>query len=517
MWAEDIKRVDIPENNTTHKDINTMFSDIQKALENIQDFSIGIENPNSITEQEKQIWTYNKQIWTIQKIMEKIDFNNTNIKTIKKSEIIWNEYKENNTWNETNLNSIKEKLTARENQITQIEQDYPELAKSPFVSDTHIRAFNEEKWEYVITAEDLKIQLSKWGVEWNSYLEIMRYLKWIEKTEWNKDLTRYLHEVLDYIINPDDYEENEYANEVEILKKHLPKNFLENGNLEKFAKEFNIKINEFNIQRAYEAENEDETNMWELELIIDNLIENLWEDRANELMQQCVKLWLNRDESILFLSQYSKTLKTKIKVYRINAINKKKEEATKTDNNNNSEHTEQDSEKNINLSESSNYIPSFWDNKNPIKGLTITDKEKALITNKEIEQNLINSFLTLKEVWLVNLWGIKDEIATAIWWISWSVLNIKDNFFDENELKIFLNSILLSVRKQKIDSSKNLDEFKNIFNSQNGYQIIWDGHKDNANKKWSTNIEEMFFEKYVNLKGIFQTEAFKKSLTENNK
>jgi len=61
----------------------------------------------------------------------------------------------------------------------------------------------------------------------------------------------------------------------------------------------------------------------------------------------------------LFLSQYSKTLKTKIKVYRINAINKKKEEATKTDNNNNSEHTEQDSEKNINLSESSNYIPSF--------------------------------------------------------------------------------------------------------------------------------------------------------------
>jgi len=41
----------------------------------------------------------------------------------------------------------------------------------------------------------------------------------------------------------------------------LPKNFLENGNLEKFAKEFNIKINEFNIQRAYEAENEDETNM----------------------------------------------------------------------------------------------------------------------------------------------------------------------------------------------------------------------------------------------------------------
>jgi len=464
----------------------------------------------------------NDQVMFIKEMIKSIEWKITNKEVNElwtenineKLQNIWDNYKFNSEWKETNVNSINNKIKASKRQKELISETYPELSESPFVSDTHIRAFNEKKWEYVISAEDLNIKLWKQWVEWSSYLEIMRYLKWIEKTKWNNNnLTLQLTTIFEDIIKWN-IENSKYKKEIYLLQQYLPKSFLEEGNLKKFAEEFNVKINEFNIERAYAAENKDETNEWELELIIDNLINNLWENEAHRLMQQCVKAWLNRDESIMFLSQYSVTLKTEIETYKIKnkEYYESKKVGKKEQNQETISNTKNKSKNEAIQTTKNNYIPSFWDNTKSIEWLTITNEERALITNKEIEKNLINSFLTLKEVWLENLWERKNDIATAIWSISWSVINIKDNFFDENELKIFLNGILLSVWEEKIDSSKDIGEFKNIFKNKNDVQI-WGWFKDENYDKWVWKIWEKFTKKYITWYSKFQTEAFKKSLT----
>lgn len=438
---------------------------------------------------------------TLWYVIKQIELNNSTHEVNKELQNIWDNYKQKNKWKETDNQVIYNKIEAQKIQIKLIEETYPELSWSKIVSDNLIRTFSEEKWEYVISAEDLKNKLSEQWIEWSSYLETMRYLKWIEHIESNENLTLQLTTIFEDIINWN-IEGSKYKNEIALLKKHLPENFLEEGNLKKFAKEFNLKIDEFNIERAYAAENEDKTNEWELEVIIDNLIDNLWEKRAHELMQECVKIWLNRKESIIFLKQYSITLETELEAYKIEHKEYYEAKAQK---------------QNTATSKNSFQETSFTENNNEIKNRTITfsdngktetiilsQTEQTIIKwNDKAKENLISFYKTLEKLWLGELWQYREQISNAIWSIQWSSLNYNNDLLWENEIKIFVNSILKSIWKQQIDQNVSLDNFIKWFNSK--YRSLW--NNDHAFQLWWTDIEEIFYKKYIN-NGIFLREKF---------
>lgn len=151
-----------------------------------------------------------------------------------------------------------------------------------------------------------------------------------------------------------------------------------------------------------------------------------------------------------------------------------------------------------------------------LEEVTITGTEKNLtIWNPEATKDLINFYTTLKKVWLSNLWQYREQISNAIWSISGSNLNYSDLLW-ENELKIFLNSILLSVWKKEIDKNKNIEEFTNLFKSENDFQVVWEWFKNDSIKKWSSNIEEIFFKKYILGYPNFQVEKFKNEIQKKN-
>jgi len=150
----------------------------------------------------------------------------------------------------------------------------------------------------------------------------------------------------------------------------------------------------------------------------------------------------------------------------------------------------------------------LWNDWEPIiKWLVISKREKNLTKwDPEKTKDLINFYETLKELWLSNLWKYRGQISNTIWRKSWSNLNYTD-LLDENEVKIFLNSILISIWMDKIDPSLSFTEFKNLFKSNNEYQVIWNWYNDNIFTLGNSSIEELFIKKYIK-NWIFQYKFF---------
>jgi len=171
----------------------------------------------------------------------------------------------------------------------------------------------------------------------------------------------------------------------------------------------------------------------------------------------------------------------------------------------------------INL-ENNNYDKVSWtifinseDGKDKI---TLTNKEKQLVENNpETIEKIVDFYLTLKELWLSELWKEKENIFTSISNKYWIGFDTKSNYLSENETKVFLNSILKSIWQEKIDNTKSLTEFKNIFaNQKNDKQIIWNTFSNDIMKKWSSKISEQFLQKYVIWKTFFDINWFSNNI-----
>lgn len=147
------------------------------------------------------------------------------------------------------------------------------------------------------------------------------------------------------------------------------------------------------------------------------------------------------------------------------------------------------------------------------KEIEISNNEANMInSNPKVAENIINFNKTLNDVWLSNLWQYREQISNAIWSISWTNLNNNDDSLNVNELQIFLNSILTSIWEKKIKQTPNMQQFTNLFRIKNDVQIIWNWFKNENVKIWSSNIEEIFMQKYIVWFSKFQTATFQQDI-----
>ena len=110
------------------------------------------------------------------------------------------------------------------------------------------------------------------------------------------------------------------------------------------------------------------------------------------------------------------------------------------------------------------------------------------------------------------MWNIKNDIFKAISNSVWIGFNIDSNYLNQNEVKIFLNSILKSIWESSIDINKSIWEFKNIFSQKNNLQIIWNWFKNDLIARGNSKISEAFFKKFISWRPFFAITEFSNSL-----
>jgi len=143
--------------------------------------------------------------------------------------------------------------------------------------------------------------------------------------------------------------------------------------------------------------------------------------------------------------------------------------------------------------------------------IKLTDEDKKLLEknkdNPEVLSNLVDFYIVLKELWLNELWEHKENIFQAITNKKWASFDVKWDFLDERETIIFINSILESIWKQKIDSL-NIETFKNTFKKQHIPELKNDKDTyDNASNDFTWYFKKLFIKS-----NIFQIDEFEKSL-----
>ena len=114
--------------------------------------------------------------------------------------------------------------------------------------------------------------------------------------------------------------------------------------------------------------------------------------------------------------------------------------------------------------------------------------------NPENLDNIINFYEVLQKVWLSKLWDIKKDIFTRIWNVKWIWFNTKEWYLNENETKIFLNSILKSCWEVEIPLVFTTESFIKKFENKNWVQAS--GEEKEVNLHWESKIENIFIEKY---------------------
>lgn len=150
----------------------------------------------------------------------------------------------------------------------------------------------------------------------------------------------------------------------------------------------------------------------------------------------------------------------------------------------------------------------IWNN----KSIDLTPEEKRLV--EEWKENLIiDTYKAFNDLWLDSLWNRRTEIFK---WIK-NVYNEKFNYTDSNyiweqELKIILNSILISVWlwDRVLALSEPITNFTNNFRLVNKVDS-----RNNANENimWETSIENLFKKKfYPEWSSMFKLESFIKSI-----
>ena len=129
--------------------------------------------------------------------------------------------------------------------------------------------------------------------------------------------------------------------------------------------------------------------------------------------------------------------------------------------------------------------------------ITLTSTERMLVQkHPHIKENIVDFYKTLDKIWLSKLWTIKESLFGPIQNTKWIWFNIDENYLNENEIKIFLNSILKSVWEEEISPVFTLNNFISVIEQKNKTQIGW-GEAIVNTYYWETYLENKLFSQFV--------------------
>lgn len=133
----------------------------------------------------------------------------------------------------------------------------------------------------------------------------------------------------------------------------------------------------------------------------------------------------------------------------------------------------------------------------------LTKKEAELTKEPETAKNLIEFKNTLDELNLSKLWEYRVDIFKSISWPSNGFSADDFNYLDKNEIKLFLNAIVLSISPELKNNwvnnlptmNMNLESYKNEFILLNLWWVFsW---SQDVNLAWDSYIEKIFVDKFT--------------------
>ncbi len=128
--------------------------------------------------------------------------------------------------------------------------------------------------------------------------------------------------------------------------------------------------------------------------------------------------------------------------------------------------------------------------------IDISQKDKELMKNNpEIIKEIVNFYSILETVWLTKLWNKREMIFTSLSNVYWGSFKLDWNYLNKNEVKIFLNSILVSTWHQEIKTNS-LQELISKIEVINQNQVTTWANKTNV--YWFTKLEKIFRDKFFN-------------------
>ncbi|MDD2870531.1 MAG: hypothetical protein PHS49_00945 [Candidatus Gracilibacteria bacterium] len=339
-----------------------------------------------------------------------------------------------------------------------------------------------------------------------------------------------------FIQKVNNYKITENVKKIEDIKKNIDKD----GNL---LKNVEVEFDNFLIKKIYDLKKENKDKEYDINDISNKAIDEYLESRQDlgpeqkdglrEILKKFVsnkKLKSNNDNGIKYTKalsgeiskeEYNKLSQSNFeKAYDFEAEKEIVKQQEKIENDYRIKNGLGGNNNELNYSLQYDYkkveggYSLVGQNGETVKGLVISEKEKLLAEkNPKAAENLVNFYETLDKLGLNSIWKYREDISSSIGGINGASLNYNDDSLGQNELKIFLNAILVSVGETKIDMGRGVDEFINLFRNKNDFQVIGEGYKNNTNKIGGSKIEEKFMEKYVLGFPKFQNTAFADSLS----
>jgi hypothetical protein len=375
------------------------------------------------------------------------------------------------------INEIEDNHDAHLFQKELIKKIDPELFKTWF-TDTHIRWFDFIKWESIISIEDFKEKLNNPNtkIKWDkfdenviSYMEISRYIRYIEKKEW-KEL---------------DFSDNNDEKNYKTLEKYLPKHILEN-----FITDWKGQMKANNIFSTWKTS--DEIKQWEYDIILENLT-----NEKEELILLYVKEWYTVKEIEQIIINEDNTKKQKLEKYR--NIHKEYYDAEKKQ----IEEEENETLKNkttVTKSLNSDSWTNIYTQTNNWYLITDPNWEEIKISEKEKNntfwrpnalKNLINFHNFFKELNLLWVWEYREELMLAVGDIN---INPNDNdSIKTEELRKFWNKLLTFISNVENKWKWKKIELNSI-NSVNSElrKFSWSNSMLSDSKTFNTQWEDKF-------------------------
>lgn len=169
-----------------------------------------------------------------------------------------------------------------------------------------------------------------------------------------------------------------------------------------------------------------------------------------------------------------------------------------------------------------NWEPLLYDSKKWVvvvngKRIQLSKNDKKLAEeSSETLRSIVDFHATLNELWLLQLWSIKDNIFKGISSKKWESFKVDRDYLNENEMMIFLNSVLKSVGEPELSGRVfNLESMKNHIKVLNYTQATW-WMKTNT-LYGTTKIEEAFINKFTPRGSLmwFKMQEFQKAIKTN--
>ncbi len=133
-----------------------------------------------------------------------------------------------------------------------------------------------------------------------------------------------------------------------------------------------------------------------------------------------------------------------------------------------------------------------------------------VLTNKNALNNMIDFKKTLDELWLSKLWKYKENIFKTL--ENPMTFNSKDDFINKNEFNTFLKTILKSIGIAS--NSDNIETTKLQFITENNVSVLWWAEVNGMYNR--TNIEQRFFQEYIDLNTWFLDWKLRKNIKINS-